>query len=298
MQDKHIMTRQGVELNKKQGYRIAPFSINRQMVAASTSVGREQSNIHAIIEVDISKPRRLIREIRKRKGENPSLTAYVTTCLAKVVSEHPNFNSFRKGRNLIVLDDVTISVLVEREINGEIVPENLGIRAAQSKTYWQIHEEIRAAQEHAGNGLGGLAGITWLRFIPRFLFRIFVKIASKNVRMMERYGAVGVTAVGMFGKRNQALWVIPIVGGATVAVAVGGIVERPCISDGQLESREHLCLTITFNHDIVDGAPAARFVKRFSELLMSGELLANEMDIALKETESQIQETGQIQNLR
>jgi pyruvate/2-oxoglutarate dehydrogenase complex dihydrolipoamide acyltransferase (E2) component len=296
MQDKHIIAIQGVEMPPQKNYRIVPFSINRQMVTASISVGREQSNIQAIIGVDISKPRRLMREIRKRKGENPSLTAYVTICLAKVVSEYPNFNSFRRGRNLIVLDDVTISVLVEREINGEIMPENLGIRAAQSKTYWQIHKEIRGAQKHAGNGLGELAGITWLRFIPSFLFRIFVKIASKNIRMMERYGAVGVTAVGMFGKKNQALWIIPIVGGATVAVAVGGIVERPCLSEGQLESREHLCLTITFNHDIVDGAPAARFVKRFSELLMSGELLANEMDITLRETENQIQETGQTQN--
>lgn len=263
-------------MNKKQGYRIVPFTVNRQMVAASTSVGREQSNIHAIVEVDISKPRQWIREIKKRTGESLSLTAYVTTCLAKAILEYPNFNSFRKGRKLIILDDVTISVLVEREINGEIVPENLGIRAAQFKTYRQIHEEIRAAQEHSSDGLGGLSGITWLRLIPAFLFRIFVQIASKNIRMMERYGAVGVTAVGMFGNKNQALWVVPIVGGATVAVAVGGIVERPCISDGQLESHEHLCLTITFNHDIVDGAPAARFVKRFSELLMSGELLVEE----------------------
>jgi pyruvate/2-oxoglutarate dehydrogenase complex dihydrolipoamide acyltransferase (E2) component len=249
------------------------------MVAASASVGREQSNIHAILEVDISNPRRLMREIRERSGERPSLTAYVTACLARVVSEHPNFNAFRKGRNLILLEDVTISVLVEREINGEIVPENLGIQAAQSKTYRQIQAEIRAAQARAG-GLGELAGSTWVRFIPGFLFRIFIKIASKNIRMMERYGAVGVTAVGMFGKKNQALWVVPLVGGATVAVAVGGIVERPWLRDGELESREHLCLTITFNHDIVDGAPAARFVKRFSELLSSGELLANEAGIA------------------
>jgi pyruvate/2-oxoglutarate dehydrogenase complex dihydrolipoamide acyltransferase (E2) component len=262
-------------MNEQQGYQIVPFSINRQMVAASTSVGREQSNIHAIIEVDISNPRRLIREIKERTGERPSLTAYVTACLARVVAENPNFNAFRKGRNLIILDDVTISVLVEREINGEIIPENLGIRAAQSKTYREIHEEIRAAQEHPGGGLGELAGITWLRFIPSFLFRTFVKLASRNVGMMERYGAIGVTAVGMFGKRNQAFWMIPIVGGATVGVAVGGIVERPCIRDGRLESREHLCLTVTFNHDIVDGAPAARFVKQFSELLMSGELLAD-----------------------
>jgi pyruvate/2-oxoglutarate dehydrogenase complex dihydrolipoamide acyltransferase (E2) component len=283
-------------MDKKQGYRVVPFTINRQMVAASTSVGREQSNIQAIIEVDISKPRQLIQEIKKRTGASPSLTAYVITCLAKTVSEHPNLNSIRKGRNLIILDDVTIGVIVEREINGEIVPENLGIRAAQSKTFRQIHEEIRAAQEHVGDGLGGLSGITWLRFIPGFLFHIFVKIASKNIYMLKRYGAVGVTAVGMFGSKNQAFWLVPFVGGATIVVAVGGIVERPCISAGQLESREHLCLTITFNHDIVDGAPAARFTKRLSELLMSGELLGEEMEIALKETEGQIKETNGIRN--
>ncbi len=246
------------------------------MVAASTSVGREQSNIHAIIEVDITKPRQRFSDIKERTGERPSLTAYITACLAKTMTENPTFNAFRKGRNLIILDDVTISVLVEREIKGEIIPENLGIRAAQSKTYRQIHEEIRAAQGHPSDGLGGLSGITWLRFIPGFLFRIFVKVASKNIGMMKRYGAVGVTAVGMFGNRNQAVWLVPIVGGATVGVAVGGIVERPCVINGQLESHEHLCLTITFNHDIVDGAPAARFVKRFSELLMNGESLVED----------------------
>lgn len=273
-------------MKKTQGYKIVPFSINRQMVAASISVGREQSNIHTILEVDISKPRQWIREAKKLTGESPSLTAYIATCLAKTVSEFPGFNAFRKGRKLIVLDDVTISILVEREINGEIVPENLGIRAAQSKTFRQIHEEIRAAQKNVGGGMGELSGLRWLKFIPAFLFRSFVKIASKNISMMERYGAVGITAVGMFGVKNQALWAIPIVGGATVGVAVGGIVERPVLHEGQLESREHLCLTITFNHDIIDGAPAVRFVKRFSELLMSGELLADEIKAAPTEFQS------------
>jgi pyruvate/2-oxoglutarate dehydrogenase complex dihydrolipoamide acyltransferase (E2) component len=84
----------------------------------------------------------------------------------------------------------------------------------------------------------------------------------------------------MFGNKNQAAWGIPLVGGATVAVAVGGIVERPCVNDGRLEAREHLCLTVTFNHDIVDGAPAARFLKRFSELLKNGEPLRDEIGAA------------------
>jgi pyruvate/2-oxoglutarate dehydrogenase complex dihydrolipoamide acyltransferase (E2) component len=260
-------------MKEKTKYRVEPFTMKRRMVAASASVGREQNNIQAIIEVDISEPRRIIREHRQQTGERLSLTAYVVSCLARTMAEYPHFNAFRKGRNLIMLDDVTISVLVEREIAGERVPESFGIRAAQKKTYRQIHDEIRVAQQHGDDGFGGLSGMTWIRFIPGFLLRTFVRLASGNVRMMERFGAVGVTAVGMFGNKNQALWLIPLVGGATVAVAVGGIVERPCVSDGQLETREHLCLTVTFNHDIVDGAPAARFLKRFSAILSRGELL-------------------------
>jgi pyruvate/2-oxoglutarate dehydrogenase complex dihydrolipoamide acyltransferase (E2) component len=268
------------EMKGKKGYRVLPFTMNRRMVAASASVAREQNNIQAIVEVDISEPRRLIREYRQRTGERLSLTAYVTTCLARAIAEHPNLNAFRKGRNLIALDDITISVMVEREIDGEMVPEPFGIRAAQTKTYRQIHDEIRAAQAHHGDGLGGLSGMTWLRFIPGFLFRIFIRLASQNIRMMERYGTVGITSFGMFGNKNQAAWGIPLAGGATVAVAVGGIVERPCVRDGRLETREHLCLTVTFNHDIVDGAPAARFLKRFSELLKSGELIRDEIGMS------------------
>ena len=265
-------------MTKKQGYQVVPFTIIRRMVAASASVGHQQNNIQAIIEIDISEPRRFIQEYQERTGERLSLTAYIVACLAKAVAEHPHLNSFRKGRNHILLDDITISVLVERELDGEMVPENLGIRTAQTKTLRQIHDEIRAAQDHDNDKLGGLSGMTWVRFIPSFLFRIFIRLASKNIGMMKRYGAVGVTAVGMFGSKNQAMWLVPLVGGATVAVAVGGIVERPCVRVDQLETHEHLCLTVTFNHDIVDGAPAARFLKRFSELLTSGEQLRDEFD--------------------
>ena len=202
----------------------------------------EQNNIQTLIEVDISEPRRLMREHKQQTGESPSLTAFVVACLAQAIAEHPHLNAIRKGRNLILLDEVGIGVLVERELDGEMMPENMGIRAAQTKTLRQIHDEIRAAQEHVDDGLGGLSGTTWVRFIPSFLFRTFIRIASKNIGMMKRYGAVGVTAVGMFGAKNQALWLLPLVGGATVGVAVGGIVERPCVRDGQLETHEHLCL--------------------------------------------------------
>lgn len=270
MPDLRFTERDAREMKEKPGVQVVPFTMNRRMVAASASVGREQNNIHAITEIDVTEPRRYILEHRQRTGERLSWTAFVVTCLARAISEHPHLNAFRRGSKLILLDDITISVLVERELDGEKVPEPFGIQAAQTKTYRQIHDEIRAAQQHADRQLGGLSGATWVRFIPGFLMRLFVRAASQNIAMAKRYGVVGVTAVGMFG--SGALWLIPL-SGATVVVSVGGIVPRPHACDGRIEEREHLCLTVTFNHDIVDGAPAARFLKRFSELLMSNELL-------------------------
>ncbi len=59
-----------------------------------------------------------------------------------------------------------------------------------------------------------------------------------------------------------------------MTVTVGSIVRRPVLDDdGTVTDREHLCLTVSFNHDIVDGAPAARFMKRFAELLASGDVV-------------------------
>ncbi|MBN1485557.1 MAG: 2-oxo acid dehydrogenase subunit E2 [Chloroflexia bacterium] len=254
----------------KRGYRVLPFSANRRMAAASAAVCRERSTIHMLTEVDVSEPRRLIREHRRRTGERLSFTAYVVTCLARAVAEQPHLNALRRGGRLFLLDDVTVGALVERELGGESIPEPFGIRAADKKSYRQIHDEIRAAQQESDERLGGLSGMAWVRFIPGFMLRTLIRLASRSVYMARRYGVVTVTAVGMFAR--GPLWAVPV-SAATVAVAVGSIVGRPVVVDGRLEEREHLCLTLSFDHDIVDGAPAARFSGRFAELLAGGDVL-------------------------
>jgi len=254
------------------GHTAVPFTANRRLVAASASLGRESNTIHTLTEVDVSRPRAMIRAHREETGERLSFTAYVVTCLARAVAEQPRLNSFRRGRKLILLDEITVNTLVEREVGGEHVPEPCPIHAAGGKTYRQIHEELRRAQRHESDRLGTLSRSPWyLRFLPEFLARWFMRWASGSIAMAERYGVVSVTAVGMFG--SGAAWAIPLTAG-TVTVTVGSIVARPVLVDGAIEEREHLCLTVSFNHDIVDGAPAARFLKRFSEVLSTGDCLA------------------------
>jgi pyruvate/2-oxoglutarate dehydrogenase complex dihydrolipoamide acyltransferase (E2) component len=42
------------------------------------------------------------------------------------------------------------------------------------------------------------------------------------------------------------------------------------VLDGRITIRAYLCLTLSFDHDVIDGAPAARFVSRLRELIESG----------------------------
>ena len=53
-------------------------------------------------------------------------------------------------------------------------------------------------------------------------------------------------------------------------MTVGGIGEEPGVVDGQIAIWDSLSLTISFDHEIIDGAPAARFTQRLKELIESG----------------------------
>ena len=78
------------------------------------------------------------------------------------------------------------------------------------------------------------------------------------------------------------MWLVPL-SASTVALSVGGIVERPTATDQGIRGVEHLCLTASFDHDIIDGAPAARFTSRLVEIIASGALLPSGSDGAMNE---------------
>ena len=86
--------------------------------------------------------------------------------------------------------------------------------------------------------------------------------------MGKKYrGTVELSAVGMFGKGSS--WGIPPAG-PTLTIIVGGIGEKAGVVDGHIATLEYLSMTISFDHDIIDGAPAARFTERLKDLIESG----------------------------
>jgi hypothetical protein len=135
------------------------------------------------------------------------------------------------------------------------------------KTFQDIHEEIRAFQAgHEGSREAQF--VRWFVLLPGFARRLFLWLLSRNPHFLkESAGTVLMTAIGMFG--TGGFWGIPVPN-HTLQVTLGGIAEKPGVVDGQIAIREYLSVTISFDHDIIDGAPAARFAQRLKELVESG----------------------------
>jgi hypothetical protein len=109
--------------------------------------------------------------------------------------------------------------------------------------------------------------LKWLQFLPTFLFRPFFWVFSWIGRTYPQVWKKYVGTVGMFGK--GAGWGIPPAT-PTLMITLGGIGEKPGVVDGQIAMRDYLSLTISFDHETIDGAPAARFTERLKELIESG----------------------------
>lgn len=249
-------------------YQVAPYTKYRRWMVEMFRSVQHKRMMHALFEVDVTGARTLLRERQETTGEALSFTAFLIACLAKAVDEHKAVHAYRQGRSrLILFDDVDVYTPVEHDLAAQkqVVPTI--IRAANRKTVRQIHQEIRVAQSQ-----DMVTVMRQLRFPPSVLFRPYFWLFSwrgrRDPRVWKRaVGTVGLTAVGMFG--DGAGWGIPIPS-PSLMMTVGGIGEKPARGDGRITQREYLSLTISFDHELVDGAPAARFTRRLKELIESG----------------------------
>ena len=249
-------------------YQVVPDPKFRRFMAAAFRSVQHTPMIHGLIEIDVTKARGFLRDNKARTGESLSFTAFLIACLAKAIDEHKAVQAFRLGsKRLILFEDVDVYTLINRDVDGQELPITYIIRAANRKTVREIHHEIRAAQVQEVE-----KDLKWLQVLPDFIFRLFFWVFSligrRYPQVWKKYvGTVGITAVGMFGKGTG--WAIPPAL-PTLTLTVGGIGEKPVLVDGHIALRDYLSLTISFDHDIIDGAPAARFTTRLKELIEGG----------------------------
>jgi pyruvate/2-oxoglutarate dehydrogenase complex dihydrolipoamide acyltransferase (E2) component len=226
---------------------------------------RHRHSVHGLIEVDVTEGRR-----RMARTSAPSLTAWVVWCAARAAAAHPEVHVYRdlRGR-LVTFDAVDVNVSVEVNLEGRSFPMNHVLRDADRRSAGELHSELqRVRRDPVGSPTSRLAARTrWFLLLPGIvrvgLLRMLHRLPETQRRLA---GTIGVTSVGMFGRGGG--WGIAFQV-HTLTIVVGGIAIRPGYSSDRVEPREMLHLTLSFDHDVVDGAPAARYAAELRALLES-----------------------------
>jgi pyruvate/2-oxoglutarate dehydrogenase complex dihydrolipoamide acyltransferase (E2) component len=231
--------------------------------------------MYGLLEVDVTVAKQIIAAHQARTGERLSFTGFLVYCLARAVDENKEVQAYLKGHGqLLMFDDVNVGVMVEHEAGEKGALMGRIIKGANRKTYREIHQEIRSVQSEAVPASRGMP--SWFRsamLLPWPLSKLVKAVMAIVTRRdptirVSASGTVFVTAVGMFGKGHSG-WGIATTP-HSLGLVVGSIASKPAVVEGRIEPREILHLTVLFDHDVVDGAPATRFTRRLLELIESG----------------------------
>ena len=223
---------------------------------------------HALLQCDVTNTRTYL----KRFDPPLSLTAYLVSAVARAAAAHPEVHAYRNWRGrLVIHHHVDVATLIEvRDSTGSFPLAHL-VRDADQRSPDDISAEIRNAK---ADPTAGASGRLYSRTGPLAAripgaVALFYLIAGRSVRMRRMTGTVSVTSVGMFGGGGGFGIGHPTI--QTLTVMVGGISQRPWVVDGRIVPRDILDLTVTADHDVVDGAPEARFVADLRRLVENPE---------------------------
>lgn len=247
---------------------VVPFPRSRRLIVDVGQATRARPTISGLILADVTSARQRMRDHQGINRRELSLTAYIAACVGRAVATDRQVHAVRDLRGRLVrFDDVDINVLVEVQLEGRSFPMNHVVRAADKRSVADISDELHRIKRHPSESPTlRLAGVMRVFLaLPAALRRRAIRLLYRLPdRQKALAGTVGLTAVGMFargGGWGTGLQVHPL------EVVVGGIAMMPALVAGDVTSREHIHLTLSFDHDIVDGAPAARFSSHLRELI-------------------------------
>jgi pyruvate dehydrogenase E2 component (dihydrolipoamide acetyltransferase) len=177
----------------------------------------------------------------KKKGIKISVDAMLARIAAAALLKHPNINTVLEGDNILVKRDVNVGIAVD-------TPKGLTVAVVKNtdqKTLAKIAEDLSrmtdAAKESrlTGDELSG--------------------------------GTFTITNLGMFGIEQFT----PIINPPECCILSVGAVKREFVpdEDGLPVVRSRFQMTLVFDHRMVDGAPAAKFLRDLKELVEMPALL-------------------------
>jgi len=254
--------------DNQKDFLVLPYPKARRLMVDGGKMGLKKHTVHGLVEFDITNALDTIRRYRMENRKALSFTAFFLACLGKAIDAEIEINAYRNWRNqMIVFKEVDVNMLFEVEIEGEKMVRPHIIKAVNKMSAQEIENQIQSFKKTHQDSKE-TKFIDWFVRLPGFIRRLFLWIIFKNPNQLKNYyGTVLVTSVGMFGSGTG--WGIPVTN-HSLQLTLGGIGEKLVMVNHSIETRKFLSVTVSFDHDIIDGAPAARFINSLKKLIEKG----------------------------
>jgi len=219
--------------------KVIPFEGMRRAIADNMHASLQNAaQLTAFTEVDVTEMVRFRDMMRAEFARDDSVKIsyndIIVMATARALMRHLIMNSTLVGEEILLHDTVRLGIAVALP-EGLIVPK---LRNAEKKTLIQIAKEIRELAQKAREGALSVEEVTDGTF------------TISNVSML---GMDGFTPV-----LNPP---------ETGILGIGRVIEKPAVFNGEIAIRHMMTLSLTFDHRVVDGAPAMTFLKDLARYL-------------------------------
>lgn len=196
-----------------------------------------QSTAQLTLTTEVDVTQLIDRRQEVQREFNATYTDFIIQACAHALKQHPRMNAALDGDTLKTQEQINVGVAVALD-EGLIVPV---IHNADKKPLKEIAQEAHSLAEKARAG----------------------KLTLEEVSG----GTFTVSNLGMFGVDVFT----PILNTPQTGIlGVGRIVEKPVIYRGEIAKRSMMVLSLTFDHRVIDGAPAGAFLQTVADLLAHG----------------------------
>ncbi|MGD0008325.1 MAG: 2-oxoglutarate dehydrogenase, E2 component, dihydrolipoamide succinyltransferase [Terriglobia bacterium] len=212
--------------------------MRRQIAERMVTSKRTSAHVYTVFEVEMSKVvearERQRDEFERRCGFKLTYTPFFVRAAVEAIKQIPVINSSVDGTNLIYKRNVNVGIAVALE-TGLIVPV---IKRADEKNFQGIARAVQDLAERARNK------------------RLSVEDVQGGTFTITNPGSFG----GLFG--------LPIINQPQVAIlGVGAIEKRPVVRDDAIAIRSMAYLSLSYDHRVIDGAVAERFLGHIKQIL-------------------------------
>ena len=224
---------------------VIPFAGMRKAVAQNVAASVHSAvHVTLVAEVDMTECVRLraqvLDEIERSHGVRISYTDIIVKAAARAILDKPIVNSSLEGDKIVIHDRVNIGIATAID-QGLVVPV---VRDVQSKTLPQLSAEIKDLVARARAGQAAAADF--------------------------KDGTFTITNLGGYGIDSFNPVITP---GQSAILGVCRIVEKPAVVAGEVTIRSMMNLCLSFDHRVMDGAPAAEYLARLKAILESPYLM-------------------------